>query len=139
MRDGLATLNGTLEVNVANISSTDLMVSPCPPHKAATANDQNMHRADALDGTATTEYNVNLYFKDFENDIYKNNVGAARWRSASDSSTGIAIAAAQPTGNDAETVTVYTLEGRAQTMKKADVQSLPSGIYIVNGQKYVVK
>ena len=80
IKDGNATLNGTLEVNVANISSTDLMVSPCPPHKAATANDQNMHRADALDGTATTQYNVNLYFKDKNNDIYKNNVGAARWR-----------------------------------------------------------
>ena len=39
-----------------------------------------MHRADALDGTATTQYNVNLYFKNKDNDIYKNNVGAARWR-----------------------------------------------------------
>ena len=80
IKDGNATLNGTLEVNVANISSTDLMVSPCPPHKAATANDRNMHRADALDGTATTQYNVNLYFKNKDNDIYKNKVGAARWR-----------------------------------------------------------
>ena len=39
-----------------------------------------MHRADALDGTAS-EYNVNLYFKDKNNDIWNNNVGAARWRS----------------------------------------------------------
>jgi hypothetical protein len=38
-----------------------------------------MHRADALDGTAS-EFNVNLYFKNTDNDIYKNNVGAARWR-----------------------------------------------------------
>lgn len=75
-----ATLNGTLEVNVANISATDLMEQPCPPHVATQANDQNMHRADALDGTATTEFNVNLYFKNTDNDIYKNNVGAARWR-----------------------------------------------------------
>ena len=80
IKDGNATLNGTLEVQVANISSTDLMVSPCPPHKATTANDRNMHRADALDGTATTPYNVNLFFKNKDNDIYKNNVGAARWR-----------------------------------------------------------
>lgn len=80
IKDGNATLNGSLEVKVADISSTDLMYSPCPPHKAATANDQNMHRADALDGTATTPYNVNLYFKDKNNDIYKNGVGAARWR-----------------------------------------------------------
>lgn len=79
VKDGNATLNGTLEVNVADISATDLMVSPCPPHKAATANDRHMHRADALDGTAS-EYNVNLYFKNTNNDIYKNGVGAARWR-----------------------------------------------------------
>ena len=80
LKDNLATLNGTLEVNVANISATDLMEQPCPPHVATQANDQNMHRADALDGTATTEFNVNLYFKNTDNDIYKNNLGAARWR-----------------------------------------------------------
>ena len=80
IKDGNATLNGTLEVNVADISSTDLMISPCPPHKAITTNDRNMHRADALDGTATTQYNVNLYFKNKDNDIYKNKAGAARWR-----------------------------------------------------------
>ena len=79
VKDGNATLNGTLEVSVADISATELMESPCPPHVAATADDQNMHRADALDGTAK-DYNVNLYFKNTDNDIYKNNVGAARWR-----------------------------------------------------------
>ena len=79
VKDGNATLNGSLEVEVADISATDLMISPCPPHIAATADDQHMHRADALDGTAS-EYNVNLYFKNTDNDIYKNNVGAARWR-----------------------------------------------------------
>ena len=78
--DKKANLNGALEVSVANISATDLLISPCPPHVAATAEDQHMHRADALDGTATTQYNVNLYFKNTDNDIYKNNVGAARWR-----------------------------------------------------------
>ena len=80
VKDGAATLNGTLEVNVADISATELMEQPCPPHVAATANDPNMHRADALDGTASNEYNVNLYFKNTNNDIYRNNVGAARWR-----------------------------------------------------------
>jgi hypothetical protein len=75
-----ATLNGTLEVQVANISATDLMIQPCPPHVATSADEQNMHRADALDGTATTEYNVNLFFKNTDNDIYNNNVGASRWR-----------------------------------------------------------
>lgn len=79
IKDGNATLNGTLEVEVANISATDLMVSPCPPHVAQTANDQNMHRADALDGTAS-QYNVNLYFKNTNNEIYENNVGDPRWR-----------------------------------------------------------
>jgi len=80
VKEGAATLNGSLEVSVANISATDLMEQPCPPHVAATANDRNMHRADALDGTAKTEYNVNLFFKNKDNDIYRNNVGAARWR-----------------------------------------------------------
>jgi hypothetical protein len=79
VKDGNATLNGTLEVQVADISATDLMVSPCPPHVAATANDRNMHRADALDGTAS-QFNVNLYFKNTSNDIYTHNAGAARWR-----------------------------------------------------------
>ena len=79
VKNGYATLNGTLDVQVADISATDLMVSPCPPHVAQTATDQNMHRADALDGTATTEYNVNLYFKNTDNDIYRNNAGATRW------------------------------------------------------------
>ncbi|MCR5680764.1 MAG: hypothetical protein K6G08_11265 [Prevotella sp.] len=80
IKDGAATLNGTLEVQVADVSATELMEQPCPPHVAATANDPNMHRADALDGSATTQYNVNLYFKNTSNDIYNNNVGAARWR-----------------------------------------------------------
>ena len=79
VKNGYATLNGTLDVQVADISATDLMVSPCPPHVAQTAYDQNMHRADALDGTATTEYNVNLFFKSTDNDIYRNHVGATRW------------------------------------------------------------
>lgn len=80
LKDGYATLNGSLEVSVANVSSTELMESPCPPHKAATANDQNMHRADALDGTAQTQYNVSLYFKNKSNEIYDKHVGADRWR-----------------------------------------------------------
>lgn len=80
VKEESATLNGTLEVQVASVSATELMEQPCPPHVAATANDQNMHRADALDGTANTIYNVNLYFKNTDNEIYKNNVGAARWR-----------------------------------------------------------
>ena len=40
---------------------------------------------------------------------------------------------------DAETVMVYTISGRGQAMKKADIKLLPKGIYIVDGQKVVVK
>lgn len=80
VKDQVAILNGTLEVEVADVSSTELFTSPCPPHKAATAEDPNMHRAEALDGTAS-EYNVNLYYKNLDNDIVRNKVGAARWRS----------------------------------------------------------
>jgi hypothetical protein len=79
LKDQVATLNGTLEVQVANISATDLMIQPCPPHVAITTDDRNMHRADALDGTATTEYNVNLKFKNTKNEIVENNAGATRW------------------------------------------------------------
>lgn len=79
VKEGTAKLNGTLEVNVADISATELMVSPCPPYAAQSANEQNMHRAEALDGTAS-EFNVNLFFKDKNNEIFENNVGAARWR-----------------------------------------------------------
>ncbi len=80
IKNNMAILNGSLTVEVADVSSTDLFTSPCPPHKAATAEDRNMHRADALDGTATTEFNVNLFYKNMDNDIIRNNVGAARWR-----------------------------------------------------------
>lgn len=40
---------------------------------------------------------------------------------------------------DTDTVVVYTLGGVKQTMKKDDLKSLPSGVYIVNGKKFVVK
>jgi len=79
VKEGNATLNGKLEVEVASVSAEELMISPCPPTVAISANDRNMHRADALDGTAK-EFNVNLFFKNFDNEIVKNNVGAARWR-----------------------------------------------------------
>lgn len=80
VKDNDATLNGTLEVEAATISALDLFTSPNPPHKALSASDQNMHRADALDGTASS-YNVNLYYQNTSNDIYNNNVGDPRWRS----------------------------------------------------------
>ncbi|MDE6807789.1 MAG: hypothetical protein K2I98_04930, partial [Prevotella sp.] len=78
-KENTAILNGTLEVNVASVSATALMISPCPPTIAISSSDLNMHRADALDGSAK-EFNVNLFFKNFDNEIVTNNVGAARWR-----------------------------------------------------------
>lgn len=78
VKGGAATLHGSLDVNVADVSSTELFISPCPPHVAQSASDRNMHRADALDGTAS-QYNVNLFYKNKDNDIVKNNAGAARW------------------------------------------------------------
>jgi hypothetical protein len=84
VKDGCATLTSgsTLDVHVADISATALFIQPCPPHAAQSSSDHNMHRADALDGTATTGFNVNLFFKNTDNDIYRNNVGAARWRTS---------------------------------------------------------
>ena len=83
IKNGQASLNGSLEVNVADVSSTELFTSPCPPHVAQTERDQHMHRADALDGTAETMYNVNLYYQSLDNDIYNNNIGDPRWREKS--------------------------------------------------------
>lgn len=82
VRDGAATLNGTLDVEVGDVSATQLFISPNPPHRATSATERNMHRADAIDGTAKA-YNVNLYFKSTSNKIAEHNVGAPRWRKGS--------------------------------------------------------
>ncbi|NDV80396.1 hypothetical protein [Bacteroides sp. 51] len=78
-----ATLNGTLEVIADNISPTELMVSPNPPHKANSGTDKDMHRADALDGTGGS-HGVDLHYnktdKVFNSQIYKLGVGDKRWR-----------------------------------------------------------
>lgn len=78
-----ATLNGTLEVIVDDISPAELMVSPNPPHKANGDSDQNMHRADALDGTGG-EHGANLYYnqtsKVLNSKIYQLGIGASKWR-----------------------------------------------------------
>lgn len=78
VKENTAVLNGSLDVAVASVSATELFTSPCPPFKAQTANDRHMHRADALDGTAA-EFNVNLYYKNMDNEIVTNNVGDPRW------------------------------------------------------------
>ena len=82
VNNGSATLNGSLEVIADDISPTELMKSPNPPHKATTQSDQFMHRADALDGTAG-EHGANLYYnntaKVTNSNIYKLGIGAPRW------------------------------------------------------------
>jgi len=76
-----------LEVHVADISNEDLMYDPNPPY----ISDQEpayMHSTGYLDGTKADDINtqlgitkgVNLYFKNFDNDIVKNNAGASKWR-----------------------------------------------------------
>ena len=80
---GSATLNGSLEVLVEDISPLELMIAPNPPHKAATNSDRYMHRADALDGTGG-EHGVNLYYRQdskvLNSKIYQLGIGAPKWR-----------------------------------------------------------
>ena len=82
---------------------------------------------------------VNVYVPQEVLEAYKSADGWSKFRNLyviGDVSTAVM----QPhTATNAETVTVYTLEGRVQTMKEANLQSLPSGLYIVNGKKVVVK
>lgn len=40
---------------------------------------------------------------------------------------------------DAEMVTVYTIDGKWQVLKKNELYLLPRGLYIINGKKHVVK
>lgn len=83
VKNGSATLNGTLEVIADDISPLELMTSPNPPHKASSDADQFMHRADALDGSGG-EHGANLNYnktdKVFNSQIYKLNIGDSRWR-----------------------------------------------------------
>jgi len=83
LKNNVAELNGTLEVLDAGITPQDLMVSPCPPHKAPadinTAAAQYMHRCDALDGTGG-EHGANLYFKNTSTVLTTKGIGAAKWR-----------------------------------------------------------
>lgn len=67
-----ATLVGDLSVTALEQSATDIFNQPLPPTKASTADDRNMHRADALDGSAS-QFNVDLRMK---NTI---TIGAPRW------------------------------------------------------------
>ena len=63
---------------------------------------------------------------------------AEQWKEfffINDDVSGISGAVTTDTG----AVTVYSIDGRKLIMEKEDLNSLPSGIYIVNGKKCVVK
>lgn len=149
VKNSQATLNGSLEVSVANISATDLMVQPCPPHVALTHSDQHMHRADALDGTASTAYNVNLYFQNTDavrnSEIYKLGVGADKWRT----SVTVPESIETPqnlTGFDGK-IYVYNIAGRiikeTEAMPNenmdAHLSDLPAGIYLIKSNNGIFK
>lgn len=109
------------------------MVQPNPPfiQTAGTPN-HNDHRCDGIDGTATATHNigvgmVDLHFKNFDNDIYRNNVGASKWRTNGGTAVGNVDAATQK--NTTNNV-IYNIQG----MK---VNAMSHGLYIVNGKKYV--
>ena len=79
-----------LTVKVADISATDLMVAPNPPHKMGAAADHYDHQEDGIDGTVTNpdaqirdDYKsgmVDLHFKNFDNVLVEKQVGAPKWR-----------------------------------------------------------
>lgn len=149
VKNNQATLNGSLEMNVANISATDLMVQPCPPHVALTHSDQHMHRADALDGTASTAYNVNLHFQNTDavrnSEIYKLGIGASRWRTSVTEPESIEYI--QTTVSFKGSATVYNVAGcmvrkvvieNGHSLKSCLV-GLPSGLYLIRINDEVIK
>lgn len=69
-----------LKIHVADISATDLMYQPNPPHKQVGGQAWDTHRTDGIDGTGSAS--ANLYFKNFNNTIVTNGVGAPKWRTA---------------------------------------------------------
>ena len=80
-----------LTVKVADISATDLMVAPNPPHKFNQAAPNHYdHQCDGIDGTVTnpdkefrSDYQpgmVDLHFKNFNNVLVEKGIGAPKWR-----------------------------------------------------------
>ena len=69
-----------LEIHVDNISATDLMVSPNPPHHVGATPNHLDFLVDNLNG---------LYFKNTEavhnSNIYKRGIGASKWRTGAGS------------------------------------------------------
>jgi hypothetical protein len=80
---------GELAVKIANISAADLMQNPYPPVivAGAEADTPFCHNTGSIDGSAPAAGvnsliggTANLYFKNFDNDIVKNEIGAKKWR-----------------------------------------------------------
>ena len=113
-----------LKVHVANISAAELMCQPDPLHKvyAEGAYTSDRHRTESIDGIGVVS--ANLYFKNFDNDIVRNNVGASKWRVKQE--TGITSVNVSQTKDG----TVYNLAGQR-------ISEPVHGVYIKNGRKYV--
>ena len=79
-----------LTVKVADISASQLMVQPNPPHKMGASANHYDHQEDGIDGTVTNvdakiraDYvggMVDLHIKDTNNEIYQKGIGAPKWR-----------------------------------------------------------
>ena len=80
-----------MTVKVADITATDLMVAPNPPHKFTSATPNHFdHQEDGIDGTVTNpdkefraDYQpgmVDLHFKNFDNVLVEKGIGAPKWR-----------------------------------------------------------
>lgn len=76
-----------LTVHIANIKATDLMVNPCPPIPVSGTETAHNHHTGSIDGSEPAPGvnsliggTANLYFKNFDNEIVKNEIGASKWR-----------------------------------------------------------
>jgi hypothetical protein len=76
-----------LKLHIADIKAADLMESPYPPIIQQGDETSHVHHTGSIDGTTPTSGvnsliggTANLYFKNFDNDIVKNEIGASKWR-----------------------------------------------------------
>lgn len=83
-----------LKVHIADISAADLMYSPFPPIPTVGTEGVHDHHTGSIDGsTPAAGVNsliggtANLYFKNFDNVIVRNEIGAAKWRTPRQSSS----------------------------------------------------
>lgn len=76
-----------LKLHIADISAADLMYSPYPPIPVVGTETEHNHHTGSIDGTTPTAGvnsliggTANLYFKNFDNPIVTNGIGASKWR-----------------------------------------------------------